>query len=75
MAAIETFARELVRANVRSTSIRICTDSQASLKPLVNPITTSGIIKEAKHFLDEETSAEQRNIYYLDSWSYEIKRQ
>lgn len=38
----------VVRRNVGGTTIPICTDNQASINALEDPITTSSLVKEAK---------------------------
>ena len=48
MSAIERCAENMLREKVEGRCIRICADSQASIKALENPSTTSALVKEAK---------------------------
>lgn len=57
MVALETCLRSLVRRNVRSRYIQICTDSQTSIQALENTKTTSGLVREVKNALNALTSA------------------
>lgn len=73
MSAIITATEILLQENISNAQIDILSDSQASLKSLLNPITKSDLVRKAKLSLNKLGSQNELILHYIEAhegWEY-----
>ena len=73
VSAILAAARQLNGIGITNSNIDFLSDSQAALKAIDNPITTSDLVRSAKYFLNELGSTNDVKLHWIEGhkgWKY-----